>query len=60
MIKGDTVELFGHTMEVVVRKESLDLVRYDMVCRCCGYPRNLVMEATEKMIEEFQKYKKVG
>jgi hypothetical protein len=58
MIKGDVIELFGHEMEVMVRKESLDLIRYDMVCRCHSYPRNLVIEATEKMIEEFKKLKK--
>ena len=43
MIKGDMFTLFGHEMEVQLRKESLDLVRYDLICKCCSYPRNLVM-----------------
>lgn len=50
MIKGDTFKLFGHDMEVAVRKESLDLVRYDLICRCCTYPRNLIMEVTEETL----------
>ena len=51
MIKGETFKLFGHTMEVQLRKESLNLVRYDLMCTCCTYPRNLVMECTEKTLE---------
>ena len=54
MIKGDRIELFGHTMEVMVRKESLDLVRYDLMCTCCTYPRNLIMEITEKELEKIK------
>ncbi len=51
MIKGDMFTLFGHEMEVQLRKESLDLVRYDLICKCCSYPRNLVMEVTEETLE---------
>lgn len=51
MIKGDTIKLFDHVMEVQLRKESLDLVRYDLMCTCCTYPRNLIMEATEETLE---------
>ena len=51
MIKGDRFKLLGHTMEVMVRKESLDFVRYDLMCTCCSYPRNLVIQASEKDIE---------
>lgn len=47
MIKGETIEMFGHTMEIVTRKESLDLVRYNLMCTCCNYPRNFAMEVTE-------------
>lgn len=54
MIKGDRIELFGHNMEVMVRKESLDLVRYDLICTCCTYPRNLIMEITEKDLEKIK------
>ena len=52
MIKGDIVKILGHTMEVQVRKESLDLVRYDLMCTCCSYPRNLVMECTEATLNK--------
>jgi hypothetical protein len=52
MIKGDRVKLFGHEMEVQVRKESLDLVRYDLMCTCCTYPRNFMMECTEKTLNK--------
>lgn len=52
MIRGETFELFGHDMEVRVRKESLDLVRYDLMCRCCSYPRNLIMEVTEETLNK--------
>jgi hypothetical protein len=56
MIKGDRFELFGHTMEVQLRKETLtakdgvmvDLFRYDLMCTCCSYPKNLVIEVTEE------------
>jgi len=51
MIKGDTVTLFDHVMEVQLKKESLNLVRYDLKCTCCTYPRNLVMEVTEETLE---------
>lgn len=57
MIKGDRFKLFGHTMEVQLRKESLDFVRYDLMCICCSYPRNFVIEAPEKLIEEIQDIK---
>lgn len=57
MIKGDTVELFNHVMEVQLRKESLDLVRYDLRCNCCSYPRDFVMEVTE---ETFKKIKEAS
>ena len=52
MIKGDIVKIAGHDMEIQVRKESLDLVRYDLMCTCCSYPRNLVMECTEKTLNK--------
>lgn len=51
MIKGDTIKLFDHVMEIQMRKESLNLVRYDLMCTCCSYPRNLVMEVTEETLE---------
>jgi hypothetical protein len=51
MIKGDMIRLFDHVMKVQLRKESLDLVRYDLICTCCSYPRNLVMEVTEETLE---------
>jgi hypothetical protein len=59
MRKGETLELFGHEMEVVERKESLvnkdgkmvDLLRYDLICTCHSYPNNLVIEATEETLE---------
>ena len=60
MIKGDRLELFGHTMEVLVRKESLDLVRYDLICTCCTYPRNLVVQATEETINTMKGMKNEG
>ncbi len=52
MIKGESFELFGHNMEVMVKKESLDLVRYDLMCTCCTYPRNLIVEVTEKDLND--------
>ncbi len=55
MIKGDRFELFGHNMEVQVRKESLDLVRYDVMCTCCTYPRNLIIECTEAQLEQMKR-----
>jgi hypothetical protein len=51
MIRGEKIELFGHDMEIVVRKESLNLVRYDLICTCCSYPRNLIVQATEETLE---------
>ena len=59
MVKGDRFELFGHDMEVQLRKESLtvkdgamvDLVRYDLMCTCCTYPKNLIIEATDETLE---------
>ena len=54
MIKGDRFTLFGHEMEVQLKKESLDLVRYDLMCNCCTYPRNLIMEVTEKDLDKIK------
>ena len=52
MIKGDIIKIAGHDMEVVTRKESLDLVRYDLMCTCCTYPRNFAMECTEATLNK--------
>jgi hypothetical protein len=52
MIRGDKFKLFGHDMEVMIKKESLDLVRYDLMCTCCTYPRNLIIEVTEDTLHE--------
>ncbi len=60
MIKGERFELFGHTMEVQLKKESLDLVRYDLMCVCCTYPRNLIMEVTEKDLDKIIQKDKIG
>jgi hypothetical protein len=54
MIKGDTFTLFDHVMEVQLRKESLNLVRYDAICTCCTYPRNLIMEGTEETLNKMK------
>ncbi len=51
MIRGDKFNLFGHDMEVMIKKESLDLVRYDLMCTCCTYPRNLIIEVTEETLK---------
>lgn len=51
MIRGDKFKLFGHDMEVMIKKESLDLVRYDLMCTCCTYPRNLIIEVTEETLK---------
>lgn len=55
MVKGETFKLFGHDMEVILKKESLDLVRYDLMCTCCSYPRNLIMEVTEETLDKMRK-----
>ena len=55
MTKGERFELFGHNMEVQVRKETLDvsdgvasdLVIYDIACLCHTYPKQLTMSVTE-------------
>jgi len=52
MIRGDRFKLFGHDMEVMIKKESLDFVRYDLMCTCCTYPRNLIIEVTEETLNE--------
>jgi len=57
MIIGDRIEFFGHTMEVVERKESLDLEWYAMRCTCHTYPRNLYIECSNKIIDEMKNSK---
>ena len=63
MIKGDRFELFGHDMEVQLRKETLvakdgvmvDLFRYDLMCTCHDYPSNLIIEVTEETLKFMRK-----
>ena len=60
MMKGERFKLFGHEMEIVEKKESLDtsdgvakdLFRYDLICTCHSYPKNLRIEATEENLKE--------
>ena len=58
MIKGDRFRLFGHDMEVMVKKETLDvppdgigtpkdLFIYELACTCHSYPKHLTMNVTE-------------
>jgi len=59
MTKGDKFELFGHEMEVLVRKETLDvsdevpkdLFIYDLACTCHNYPKQLTMSVTQETLE---------
>lgn len=59
MIKGDRFELFGHNMEVQLRKETLDvndgvaedLFIYDLACLCHTYPKQLTMSVTQETLD---------
>ena len=60
MIKGEKFELFGHDMEVIVRKETLDtesgfprdLFIYDLACTCHTYPKQLTMSVTQETLDK--------
>lgn len=59
MIKGDRFDLFGHNMEVQVKKETLDvndgvasdLFIYDLACLCHTYPKQLTMSVTQETLD---------
>lgn len=59
MIKGERFELFGHEMEVILRKETLDtsdgipkdLFIYDLSCTCHTYPKQLTMSVTQDTLD---------
>jgi hypothetical protein len=68
MIKGDRFQLFGHEMEVILRKETLDtedgvakdLFIYDLACTCHSYPKHLTMNVTEDTLNLMLKYEENG
>ena len=55
MIKGDTIDLFGHEMVIEERKESLDLEWYALRCTCHNYPRQLYIQCTDSDLKEMLK-----
>ena len=63
MIKGERFQLFGHEMEVQVKKETLDvsdgvandLFIYDIACLCHTYPKQLTMSVTEDTLKKMMR-----